>query len=648
MAELEGRTLDRYELRRLIGKGGMANVYEAYDPSFHRVVAVKVFKREDDEMLRRFIREAQLMARLHHAHLVQVYDSGECQLDGVTRYYIVMPMLTGGTLRLRIRRDPLSLAEICQCLSDIAGALDYIHAAGIVHRDIKSSNVLLNDEGRCYLTDFGIARIVSDMTQLTSTGNVLGTVDYVAPELFEVHRRADARSDFYALGVLLYEMVTGRLPFSADNQLALISMHISKPVPAPRQYAPQLPLQAERVILKALEKQPERRFGSATELAQAFCQAVNARPSESDFDVEELQTVVPGMEPLAAVPALNPPGARPAPLADGTEGFVLARQAPVVLPGLPRDTPPPLTPSTPAPPRQQRSRRPIFLAIAACVAVLILAIPVTYAILNYSTHQNNPGVGQRTATNGAQSPTGSASPDLTQTAQGAVNATATARVQATATSIAAVTATANAQASATAGPIGTATSGKPAYQDALTNLNNPATQAANWDQDDQCFFSSDGYHMKQPASPAYFKGCREHNNTYGNLALSVNMALLSGHSGGVFFRLSTNFIGNYDGYLFEVDSQGNYKISWEQGSTITPLQDWQQTAALHAGYNTKNLLQLIARGSTFQFYANGHFLTEMQNAYYNQPATIGFLATSLPGGSDAEVVYSDLKVYSLS
>src|SRR5260370_27960526 len=206
-------------------------------------------------MLRRFIREAHLMAGLHHAHLVQIYDSRESQIDGPSRSYIVMPRLTGGTLRSRIRREPLSLSEVCQCLSDISGALDYIHSKGVIHRDIKASNVLLNDDGRCYLTDFGIARIVNDATQLTSTGNVLGTVDYVAPELFEVHRRADARSDLYSLGVLLYEMVTGRLPFSAENQLALISMHVNKQPPSPRLYVPQLSSQVEYVVKRGLEKQ---------------------------------------------------------------------------------------------------------------------------------------------------------------------------------------------------------------------------------------------------------------------------------------------------------------------------------------------------------------------------------------------------------
>src|SRR5574340_1054020 len=229
MALLEGKVLDHYELRRVAGKGGMANVYEALDLQTNQKVAVKVFKREDENMLRRFIREARVMASLRHEHLVSIIDSGHCQIQSDERYYIVMPFFDGGTLRARIRRSPLSLQEACLILQSIAGALDYIHSQGIIHRDIKASNILLNTNGDVFLTDFGIARISTDATQLTSTGDVLGTVDYVAPELFEEHRRADERSDLYSLGVLLYEMVTGRLPFTAENQIALVSMHRNKP-----------------------------------------------------------------------------------------------------------------------------------------------------------------------------------------------------------------------------------------------------------------------------------------------------------------------------------------------------------------------------------------------------------------------------------
>ncbi|HCP75225.1 MAG TPA: serine/threonine-protein kinase, partial [Ktedonobacter sp.] len=205
----------------------MADVYKGYDVHLDREVAVKVFKREDEEMLRRFVREARLMASFQNEHLVPIYDAGQYQEDYDTRYYIVMPFMEGGTLRTRIRQSPLSLEESCRALNDIADALDYIHRQGIVHRDIKASNVLLDAQGKYYLSDFGIARIATDATQLTTTGNVLGTVDYIAPELFQDNHRADARSDLYSLGVLLFEMVTGQVPFAAENQLALVSMHIN-------------------------------------------------------------------------------------------------------------------------------------------------------------------------------------------------------------------------------------------------------------------------------------------------------------------------------------------------------------------------------------------------------------------------------------
>ncbi|MBO0796816.1 MAG: serine/threonine protein kinase, partial [Ktedonobacteraceae bacterium] len=282
MAGLEGRTLDRYELRELTGRGGMADVYLAYDPYFERDVAVKVFKREDDDLLLRFVREARLMASLHYEHLMPVYDTGEARIDGSPRYYIVMPFLAGGNLRSRVRKGPLPLREACRYLREIAGALDYIHKEGIIHRDIKSSNVLLDDNGHCYLADFGIARSSNENTQLTSTGNVLGTVDYIAPELFETDYKADRRSDFYSLGVLLYEMVTGRLPFIAENQIAVVTMHVNQPPPPPSSFVPGLSPLVERVVLRALEKRPERRYESADALATAFCNAVAGRPTAGD------------------------------------------------------------------------------------------------------------------------------------------------------------------------------------------------------------------------------------------------------------------------------------------------------------------------------------------------------------------------------
>ncbi|MDQ2888270.1 MAG: protein kinase [Chloroflexota bacterium] len=277
MIGLAGRTLDHYTLSQRVGKGGMADVYLGYDPHFQRPVAVKIFKQDSDGMLRRFMREAQIMAALHHPHLVPIYDTGESELDGVTRYYIVMPFINGGTLGKRIQHSILSPDEASRYLFDIASALDYLHQHGIIHRDIKSTNVLLSTDDLCYLSDLGVARIMDDTSSLTTTGNVLGTVDYIAPELFVSDGKADARSDIYSLGVLLYEMITGRRPFAAENQVALASMHVNQPPPLPRLLVPNIAPQIESVLLKALEKDPERRYPTASALADAFYHATRAQ-----------------------------------------------------------------------------------------------------------------------------------------------------------------------------------------------------------------------------------------------------------------------------------------------------------------------------------------------------------------------------------
>ncbi len=657
MAALEGKILDRYELRRLIGKGGMANVYEAQDLQFQWKVAVKVFKREDEAMLRRFIREARLMASLRHEHLVPIIDSGQCQLDGETRYYLVMPFLEGGTLRARIRRSPLSLSEACNSIQEIASALDYIHSQGIIHRDIKASNVLLDANGKCYLTDFGIARITSDLTQLTSTGDVLGTVDYVAPELFEEERRADTRSDLYSLGVLLFEMVTGRLPFPAENQLAVVSMHINKRPPSPRSIAPHISSKVERVIFKALEKRPEQRYANATELAKAFCRAVGPSNKNEELkrsDVPEVehpdvvaaigganQIVLSHLPPVAAVN----PAVRPSPFADATEGYqFIAPQAGLNAPVARAEIPQaPLPPSSP--PKAPRSpyRRRWLATVLALLGLVLLAASLLAIVISRTNNGGNGtnGTTQTSTTAGVQSLT--ATPNLTATAQAAQAATATAQAQETATAIAGMTATAQARASATAGVIQTATAGKPAYQDALNNAN---TTAANWDQNSHCVFASDGYHVKEAIN---LHGCKESAFAYQNVAITVDARILNGQAGGLFFRVSTAFLLNtYAGYLFEVSNAGKYRIvrSGNYSFGSTPLKDWTSSSALKTGNSVTNTLQVIARGSGLFFYANGVFLVQLIDTNYTS-GVIAFLATS-DGTTQADIVYSNLKVYPLS
>ncbi len=655
MVALEGKILDRYALRRLVGRGGMANVYEAQDLQSHQNVAVKVFKREDEELLRRFIREARLMASLHHEHLVPIIDSGESQLDGDTRYYIVMPFLDGGTLRARIRRSPLSLTEACYALRTIAGALDYIHSQGIIHRDIKASNVLLDANGECYLTDFGIARITGDVTQLTSTGDVLGTVDYVAPELYETDRRADARSDLYSLGVLLFEMVTGRLPFPAENQLVAVSMHMNKRPPSPRSIAPHISSQVERVIFKALEKKPEQRYASAAELVDAFCRAVSAGNKNGLLEhsnalkVGQPEVVAPIAGAEQALPALLPPApavnstVRSSPLANATEGYQF------IAPHYGLDTtiadaetlpPPSSEPASPRPPYRRR-RFAIVLALLALILLGASLIAIIIPRTNNANPSNVTGATQGVATAPVvQSPTihPTATPNLTATALAAQAATATAQAQQTATAIAGVTATAEAHASATAGVIQTATSGKLAYQDALNNATNANTANAGWDQNSQCVFDPDGYHVKESSS---LHGCKESAHTYQDAAITVDVRILSGQSGGLFFRINTDIFNEYYGYLFEIDSAGRYRISvsgnYSRGSTS--LQGWTASSALKRGTNT---LQVKAQGSTLSFYANGVFLVQLTDTTYTS-GVVAFLARG--DGTATEVVYSNLKVY---
>jgi eukaryotic-like serine/threonine-protein kinase len=662
MADLEGRILDRYELQQLTGQGGMADVYLAYDPHFEREVAVKVFKREDEDLLRRFIREAQLMASLHNAHLMPVYDTGACRIDGINIYYIVMPYLDGGTLRARVRNSPVSLKLACQYLRDIADALDYMHQQGIIHRDIKSSNVMLDADGRCYLADFGIARSDADATQMTTTGNVLGTVDYIAPELFESDYRADARSDYYSLGVLLYEMVTGHLPFVAENQIAVVAMHVSKLPPSPRNYVPSIPLAVEQVLMKALEKKPELRYNRAMALADAFCRATTARPGEASqtsnaqWQRNSGALVNTGRQSVPLRAYQPAPQTMPAPMAPSTGQYnavsgIYPAQGPINPQQLPR--------------KDTSSRTQTWLVtVLVIVALVVVAVPMTYIVMNMVNHPEvstpppaaiaTPNL-QATSQARAQSASATASQQAnasataitqaTGTAQAQATATVTAHAHATATVQAQATATAHANATATPGVLQTATATNPIYTDSLTNPNSTATQDEQWDQNTVCAFANGGYQATANLAHA-FETCHEAAASYSDFTVQVDVSIQSGHSGGLLFRMNDKPL---QGYLFEIDSQGHYKISvsnnFDVGS-MTTLRDWSSSPALKTGTD-KNRLQVIVKNHTLLFYINGIYQPDPILDTTLSSGNIGFLATS-EGGTETKVVYSNLSIYPAS
>ncbi|MBI4618173.1 MAG: protein kinase [Planctomycetes bacterium] len=272
MTSLSGKKIGPFEILEPIGKGGMATVYKAHQASVDRFVAVKLLPADlsgDRTFVERFRREARTIAKLEHPHILPVYDHGE---DG-GMFYIAMRFLPGGSLRDRIdAKGPLALAEALRILEQVGGALGHAHRKGVLHRDIKPSNVLLDDRGDAFLSDFGLARpkVGSD---LTAADHVVGTPMYMSPEQ-ALGEKVDERSDLYALGVLLYEVLTGDLPFQSETPLAILMKKVKEPVPSPRLKRPELPESVERVVLKALARLPKDRHRSADEMVEELRRAI--------------------------------------------------------------------------------------------------------------------------------------------------------------------------------------------------------------------------------------------------------------------------------------------------------------------------------------------------------------------------------------
>lgn len=276
MEDLTGKQFGPYQIVSPVGEGGMAAVYKAYQPSMERYVAVKVLPRhlaDSEEFVARFKGEAHMLAQLQHPHILQVFDYG--QAEGYS--YIVMPLVQSGTLADLLKTRSMSLPEIRRVINQVGDALGYAHARGMIHRDVKPGNVLLDERGNCLLTDFGLARMIGSAAGRTNAGAIMGTPAYMAPEQGSAEE-VDGRSDIYSLGIILYETVTGRVPYSANNQILVIMKHINEPLPLPRLFVPDISDKLERVILKVLAKNPAERYQTAEEFVQAIQQAIPIDP----------------------------------------------------------------------------------------------------------------------------------------------------------------------------------------------------------------------------------------------------------------------------------------------------------------------------------------------------------------------------------
>ena len=388
--ELIGKTIGGYDILERIGQGGMATVYRARQKSMNRTVALKILPRHllrDETYLQRFEREVRIVAQLEHRNIVPVHDYGE--YDG--QPYIAMRYMPAGSVDDLLAKGPIPVEQVLSIVEQVAPALDYAHTKNVLHRDLKPSNILLDDEGGAYITDFGIARLVGqdqETSGITLTAHgVIGTPSYMSPEQAQ-GQPLDGRSDVYSLGIMLFEMLTGRRPFQNETPYGVAVMQVTTPPPSPRGINPTLTLAVEQVVFTSLKKKPENRYQTAVQLAEALRLAVD-RP-DSIFDTQPHG--IPAPEVLDVTqPHGGPPSDYTVPSSPPESQTVLPPQPP------PTYTPPPISQqmrpaSFPARARRRATRSPgsVWLlgiggGLIGCALLTVLVAVVIMAVNNLFT-----------------------------------------------------------------------------------------------------------------------------------------------------------------------------------------------------------------------------------------------------------------------
>lgn len=665
MAGIEGLMLGRYELRRRIAQGGMAEVYLGYDRRVRRQVAVKVLYGRDEAFVRRFEREALAVGALTHHHILPLYDFGEQS----PWYYLVMPYVEGGTLRDYLHlHNQLTLDEAASILNQIASALQYAHDQSVVHRDVKPSNILLRQDGYAYLVDFGLAKAFTGAVSLTGDGAMVGTPEYMAPE--QSNGESEYRSDIYSLGVILYHMLTGHVPFTAESPVAVSLKHIQCTPTPPRTLNSDIPPAIEEVILKAMEKDPNKRYQQAQEFSQAYWEALQLERSQHSAEVAVCVStqatmhagVVHHARKSRANTGSDPHAPRPShpsrpsqPLAAITrilEETRLARsvqaiqlsqhaqqaqqmqhEPPIVPLRMPQHThanrvgtlaQKPLSTSLP-PARQMPYRNRLLLrALLAFTCLVLVVVTLPLGLLVWQTHYH-PASQKSTLQSGHPGksvPT--VQPWLTATA--AAQATTQANLAA------------EARAQATAGISNSLGAGIVLYADTLTS------PGGGWINDgSQCAFSPQGYHVRTYTSQV-FAWCYSSAEVYTSAIITAQAQLLRGDTFGFVFRLNPS---TRTFYVLEINSTGSYRFvraSGDNPQNWLTLIDWTPSSAIVTGYGNLNTMLMVANGSQFRFYLNRQLMvTSFTDTAYTS-GMVGFLVGGdKPGGTEA--VFSNIWVF---
>jgi len=350
-----GENVGPYRIVAQLGSGGMATVYKAYHAALDRYVAIKVMHqalKEDPNFLARFQREARIVAKLDHPHIVPIYDFSEHE----GQPYLVMRFIEGETLKAHLQSRRLSISKVMDIIRPVCQALTYAHSHGVLHRDIKPSNIIITTQGQVFLTDFGLAKIAQQGDSTLSRDMMVGTPQYISPEQAQGQIDLDVRTDIYSLGVVLYELLVGRVPFQADTPYAIIHDHIFTPLPMPRSLNPDLPEPFERVLLKALAKERDDRYASVSELQEALEKAV-AESTQPLPDAAQSQPV-----PAASLASATQAAAVSIPL-----------------------TPQPAVPQAPAAPTR-KSHHKLWLALGA-IAALVFCCVAALTISNWQVRE---------------------------------------------------------------------------------------------------------------------------------------------------------------------------------------------------------------------------------------------------------------------